>query len=108
MSRLLISGEASFLFSSCAECRTAVFLDELADLGPVELEQITLSSATSRMDGFDRLQGLLDQLLREEFTEGLENDAVADAEEEMERSWYDAIRIDGENTSRRGRQRECQ
>ena len=51
------------------------------------------------MDGFHLLQSLLDELLAQQLREHIENDAIADAEEEMERSWNDVIRIDGEERS---------
>lgn len=48
------------------------------------------------MDGCDALQCRLDTLLAQQFAECIENDAIADAEEEMERSGNDALRWDGQ------------
>jgi hypothetical protein len=48
------------------------------------------------MNSLHLLQCLLNKLLREEFTECIENDTIADAEEEMERCWNNTIRWDGE------------
>jgi len=50
------------------------------------------------MDGFHLLQCLLDEFLREEFAECIEDDAIADAEEEVERSGHDALRWDREES----------
>ena len=47
MSGLLLGSEAMLLLSCCADTRTASLLDPLANLGPVELEQITLAAAAS-------------------------------------------------------------
>ena len=44
---LLLGGEAVLLLSCCANTRTASLLDPLANLGPIELEQITLAATAS-------------------------------------------------------------
>lgn len=42
---LLLSSEAVRLLSCCADTRTASLLDPLANLGPIEIIQITLPTA---------------------------------------------------------------
>ena len=82
--------------SGCEECSTAFSLDPLADFGPVEIVEIALPAATSGMHRRDCLQRCLEALLAQQLAECVENDAIADAEEEMERSRHDALRRDGE------------
>ena len=48
------------------------------------------------MHGFDRLQCLLDQWLAQQLAECIKDDAIADAEEEMEWSRNNALGRDGE------------
>jgi len=48
------------------------------------------------MDGRHLLECLLDELLAEQLTEYLKDDAITDAEEEMEWGRDDALGIDGE------------
>ena len=45
---LVSAGQVLLVSSSCAECCAAVLLDPLADLGPVELEQVTLARRSQR------------------------------------------------------------
>ena len=45
VSGLLLGSEAVHLLSCCADTRTALLLDPLANLGTIELEQITLAAA---------------------------------------------------------------
>ena len=51
------------------------------------------------MDGRHFLQCLLHQLLAQQLAECIEKDAIADAEEEVERGGHDAFAVDGEKTS---------
>ncbi len=44
----------------------------------------------------DLFQSLLDEFLPQQFAECIEDDAVADAKEEVERSRNDALTVDGE------------
>ena len=88
VSGLLLSGEADLLPSCYADTRTASLLDPLANLGPVELEQIALATAPSRVDSGHLLECLLDELLAQQLAECIEDDAIRD----------DAIRIDGEES----------
>jgi xanthine/CO dehydrogenase XdhC/CoxF family maturation factor len=48
------------------------------------------------MDGGDALQRRLDTLLAQQLAERIENDAIADAEEEMEGGRNDTLGKDGE------------
>ena len=89
-------GESCRCPSSCEDTRAAFFLDELADLRSVEIIQVALSSASSRMDGRDGCERRLQTLLAEQLTECVDDDAIADAEEDVEGCWYDALRRDGE------------
>src|SRR5680860_909012 len=82
--------------SSREECGAAFLLDPLANLRPVEVVQVTLASAARRVNGGDASEGRLHTLLAQQLTEGIEDDAVADAEEEMERSRYDTLGWNGE------------
>jgi len=92
-----LSDSEAFLHFCCnAECSTALPLDPLADLRPVEVIQVALSTAAGRMDGSHLRESLLNELLREEFAEGIQDDAIADAEEEVEWCRHDALGIDGE------------
>ena len=50
------------------------------------------------MDRCDLLQRLFDMFLAQQLAEHIENDAIGDAKEEMEWSWDDAIRGDGEES----------
>ena len=93
---LLRGSEVSLLFSCSAECSIAFSLDPLADLWPIEVVEVALSTASSRMDCCDGFQSLLDQLLREEFAEYIEDDAIADTEEEVEWCGDDALGREGE------------
>ena len=47
----LLDSEDTFLLSSCAECSTAILFDPLVNLRPIEIEQIALATAASRMNG---------------------------------------------------------
>jgi hypothetical protein len=78
------------------ECGAAFSLDPLTDLRPVEVVQVALASAACRVDGRHLLESVLDEFLAQQFAEGFENDAVADAEEEVERGGHDALGWDGE------------
>ena len=80
----------------CEESGAAFLLNPLANLRPVELEDVAAAAAACLMDGSDMLQRLLDELFAQQFAERIEDDAVADAEEEMERSGNDALWVDGE------------
>ena len=82
--------------SGCEECSTAFSLDPLADFGPVEIVEIALPAATSGMHRGDCLQRCLEALLAQQLAECVENDAITDTEEEMERSRNDALGRDGE------------
>ena len=46
-------GDGCRCFSSCEDVCTAFLLNELADLGPVEIIQVALSAASSRMNNGD-------------------------------------------------------
>jgi hypothetical protein len=70
--------------SRSEECGAASLLDPLANLGPVEIIEITLASAASRVDGRHTLQRLFDVFLTQQLIECIEDDAIADAEEEVE------------------------
>ena len=94
--RLLLGGQSFLLLSSGAERCTVALLEPLANLRPVQLEDIASSTTASRVDRLHSLQRLFDQLLREEFAESIEDNAIADAEEEVEWCGDDAIRVDGE------------
>ena len=48
------------------------------------------------MNRRDGLKSLLHQLLAEEFTECIEDDAIADTKEKMKRGRHDALWVDGE------------
>ena len=95
---LLLGGEDALPFSSCAECCRAILLDPFANLRTVELKDVTDTTAPSRMNCLHLLQRLLDELFAKQLAECIENDTIADAQEEVERCQYDALRIDGEET----------
>ena len=76
--------------------RTALSPDPLADLWPIEIVQVTLASTASRVDGGNALQRRLDTLLPQQLAECVQDDAIADAEEEVEWSGDDALGRDGE------------
>ena len=82
--------------SSCEDVCAAFLLDELADLRPVEIIQVALTTAASGMDGVDGGECRLQTFLTEQLAECIEDDAIADAEEEVEGCGYDALRRDGE------------
>jgi len=50
------------------------------------------------MDRGDCLQCLLDKLLAQQLAECIEDDAIADAEEQMQRSGNDALWTDGKKS----------
>src|SRR5680860_1816797 len=82
--------------SSCQHTRATFSLDPLTDLRSVEIVQVTLASAASRVDSGDGSESCLHMLLAQQLAECIQNDAIADAEEEMERSGHDALRRDRE------------
>ena len=44
---LLLGSETVLLLSCCTDTRTASFLDPLANLGPIELEQVALAASAA-------------------------------------------------------------
>ena len=50
------------------------------------------------MNRRDGLKSLLHQLLAEEFTECVQNDAIADTKEKMKRGRHDALWVDRKET----------
>ena len=54
------------------------------------------AAAASRVNSSDGFQCRLDSLLAQQLAERIEDDAIADTEEEMEGSGHDALRMDGE------------
>ena len=74
----------------------ALLLDPLADLRPVEVVQVCSTAAASGVHGGDGLQCGLDAILAQQLAERIEDDAIADAQEEMQRSGHDALRRNGE------------
>lgn len=82
--------------SSCEECGAAFPLDPLADLRPVEVVQVSSAAAASGVHGGDALQRCFDALFAQQFAECIEDDAIANAKEEVERSRHDVLRRDRE------------
>ena len=58
-------GDGGCCTSGCESTRAAFSLDELADLRSVELVQVADATATSRVNGFDALDGFQHDLLAE-------------------------------------------
>jgi len=79
---------------SCQQCGAAILLETLANLRPVEIVKIALATAASRMNRRYLLQRLLDKFLSQQFAEYIEDDAIADTQEEVQRSGHDAFGID--------------
>ena len=83
--------------SSSREERSAAFLlDPLADFWSIEVVEVTLPTAASGMHSCDCLQCSLEALLAQQFAECIEDDAITDAEVEMEGSGDYALGRDGE------------
>ena len=89
-------GGGSSCNSGRQDTRTAPFLDPLAYLWPIEIIQVALASAASRVHGGDGPQSRLDVLFAQQLAECIENDSIADAEEQMKRSRHDAFGRDSE------------
>jgi len=90
------SGKGRGFSSSCQHTRAAFLPNPLADLWPVEIIEITLPAAAGRVHGGDGSKCRLHTFLAQQLTERIQNDAVADAEEEVERSRYDALGRDAQ------------
>ena len=85
-------------FRNCEKTAAALLLHPLGDLLPIEVPQVRQTTATGRVNCFDAANSFQHRLLAEETRKYLHDDAIADAEEDVQWSWDDAIRCDGEES----------
>lgn len=88
------SSKTAVARSSCQQRGAAILLQPLANLRPVEVVQVALAAAACRMNRRHLLQCLLDEFLTQSLAEHLQNDAITDTEEQMQRCRNDAFGID--------------
>ena len=93
---VVAAGRVEEAAAAASTLGTASPLDPLADLRSVEVVQVGCTAATRRMDGSNALQRRLHALLAQQLAECIEDDAIADTEEEVEGSGNDALGRDGE------------